>query len=104
MDDTGAALILETSTDSDGFVDIRVRAVASRPARLTYALEVTGGSTTRHGGSAQVGPGTHAPLSRVRIPAERNWCAILTYQDEVGDRHRQTAGPACTELPAENTK
>ncbi len=65
-----------------GAVEIKVMGHSENAVDVSYRLSVTGNSTTRHAGKTRLSPGVEAVLSRVKISADGDWCAVLEVEEE----------------------
>lgn len=79
--------------EHDGMLEIELVGLSSRAQSVSYALEVTGGSTSRHRGSTMLVAGTRAVLSTMRTTAGENWCVKLTAEEEGRAPYEITQGP-----------
>lgn len=60
------------------FVEIKIIGASKQSSKLTYMLEVEGGSFTRTKGIANLTAGNAQILSTVRMRQRQNWRATLT--------------------------
>jgi hypothetical protein len=75
------ALSLDVET-KDGMLEVRLTGLSERAQGVSYSLEVTGTSTSRHRGATQLAAGTQAVLSTMRTTAGENWCVKLVAEEE----------------------
>lgn len=92
MTDQPHALALDVGT-RDGMLEVRLTARSQRTRAVSYTLEVTGRSTSRHAGSTTLAAGTDAVLSTMRTEAGENWCVTLVAEEDGGEPYRITHGP-----------
>lgn len=81
MTETPRALSLDVE-NRDGMLEVRLIGLSPREQGVSYALEITGRSTSRHRGSTQLAAGTRAVLSVMRTDAGENWCVKLVAEEE----------------------
>lgn len=97
MTDDAPALNLHALTldvrEHDGMLEIELIGLSPRAQGVSYALEVTGNSTSRHRGSTTLAAGTRAVLSTMRTRAGDNWCVKLTAEEEGRAPYEITQGP-----------
>lgn len=89
--DTARALTLDVAA-KDGMLEVRLTGLSERARGVTYSLEVTGTSTSRHRGSTQLAPGTQAVLSTMRTSAGAAWCVRLVAEEEGSAPYEITRG------------
>ena len=92
MTDESPALTLDVR-EHDGMLEIELIGLSPRAQGVSYALEVTGQSTSRHRGSTTLTAGTRAVLSTMRTRAGENWCVKLTAEEEGRAPYEITQGP-----------
>lgn len=76
----------------DGMLEVRLTGLSTRAQGVSYSLEVTGTSTSRHRGSTQLAAGTQAVLSTMRTTAGENWCVKLVAEEEGRAPYEVTRG------------
>lgn len=81
MSDTPRALSLDVET-RDGMLEVRLTGLSDRAQGVSYSLEVTGTSTSRHRGATRLTAGTEAVLSTMRTSAGDDWCVKLVAEEE----------------------
>ena len=81
MTDQPNALTLDVH-EHDGLVEVQLVGLSPRVQAVSYALEVTGQSTSRHRGSTTLAAGTRAVLSTMRTKAGADWCVKLVAEEE----------------------
>lgn len=79
--------------ERDGMLEIALIGLSPRAQGVSYALEVTGNSTSRHRGSTTLAAGTRAVLSTMRTTAGDNWCVKLTAEEDGRAPYEITQGP-----------
>lgn len=92
MTDNAPALTLDVR-EHDGMLEIELVGLSPRAQAVSYALEVTGQSTSRHRGSTTLAADTRAVLSTMRTRAGDNWCVRLTAEEEGRAPYEVTQGP-----------
>ncbi|WP_285712778.1 curli-like amyloid fiber formation chaperone CsgH [Erythrobacter oryzae] len=75
-----------------GMIEVRLTGLSPRAQGVSYSLEVTGTSTSRHRGSTQLAAGTQAVLSTMRTSAGANWCVKLVAEEEGRAPYEVTRG------------
>jgi ribose 1,5-bisphosphokinase PhnN len=97
---TGAAMTEQPNAltldvrEHDGLVEVQLIGLSPRAQAVSYALEVTGQSTSRHRGSTTLAAGTRAVLSTMRTKAGADWCVKLVAEEEGREPYEVTRG-AC---------
>lgn len=81
MNEEARALALEV-TDAGAHVELQLLAHSSRSQEVSYEIEVTGDSTTRHKGRTTLQAGAEAVLSTIRTSKSGDWCARVTVREE----------------------
>lgn len=76
----------------DGGIEVELVGLSPRTQRVSYTLEVTGQSTSRHRGSTTLAAGTRAVLSTMRASAGASWCVTLVAEEEGRDPYEITQG------------
>lgn len=77
----------------DGTVEIQLIGHSARAQTVSYALEVTGQSTSRHRGATTLPADTRAVLSTMRTNVGADWCVKLTAEEEGRAPYEITRGP-----------
>lgn len=85
------ALRLDVET-RDGMLEVRLTGLSERAQGVSYSLEVTGTSTSRHRGSTRLAAGTQAVLSTLRTAAGEDWCVKLVAEEEGRAPYEVTRG------------
>jgi len=85
------ALALRTE-EIGGMAEIAVIAKSNDIMNVTYKLNVFGENTTRHSASTKIYPDTEMLLSKVRISAEKHWCARLEVKQDNGLTYQVESG------------
>ena len=83
--------------EHDGMLEIALVGLSPRAQGVSYALEVTGHSTSRHRGKTTLAAGTRAVLSTMRTQAGDNWCVKLTAEEEGSAPYEVMQGPCNAE-------
>lgn len=91
MSDDVQSLTLDVRS-VDGKLEVQLIGLSPRAQAVSYALEVTGQSTSRHRGATTLTPGTRAVLSTMRTRAGENWCVTLTAEEEGRDPYEIKRG------------
>lgn len=92
MTDNAPALTLDVQ-QHDGMIEVRLIGLSPRAQKVSYALEVTGQSTSRHRGQTTLAADTPAVLSTMRAQTgSESWCVRLTAEDEGGEPYEVTRG------------
>jgi hypothetical protein len=94
MTDPGPSLTLDVR-QQDGLVEVQLIGLSPHAQAVSYTLEVTGQSTSRHRGSTTLTAGTRAVLSTIRTKAGDDWCVKLMAEEEGRAPYEITRG-ACT--------
>lgn len=92
MPEQPPALTLDVH-EQDGRVEIRLIGHSPRAQAVSYALEVTGQSTSRHRGATTLAADTRAVLSTMRTNVGTDWCVKLTAEEEGRAPYEITRGP-----------
>jgi ribose 1,5-bisphosphokinase PhnN len=94
MTEQAPALTLDVR-EHDGLIEVQLIGLSPHAQAVSYALEVTGQSTSRHRGSTTLAAGTRAVLSTMKTRAGDNWCVRLTAEEQGRAPYEITHGP-CT--------
>lgn len=65
----------------DGGIDVQLIGHSARTQVVSYTLEVTGNSTSRHRGKTTLTAGNTAVLSTMRASAGGSWCVKLVAEE-----------------------
>lgn len=65
-----------------GMLEVRLTGLSPHAQAVSYSLEITGTSTSRHRGSTRLAAGTQAVLSTMRTSAGDDWCVKLVAEEE----------------------
>lgn len=76
----------------DGGIEVRLIGASARTQQVSYVLEVTGKSTSRHRGKTTLTAGTTAVLSTMRASAGENWCVKLMAEEAERDPYEIIRG------------
>jgi hypothetical protein len=85
------ALSLDVATHG-GMLEVRLTGLSEHAQAVSYSLEVTGTSTSRHRGSTRLAAGTQAVLSTLRTAAGEAWCVKLVAEEEGRAPYEVTRG------------
>jgi len=91
MPEAPHALSLDVET-RDGMLEVRLTGLSPRAQGVSYSLEVTGTSTSRHRGATQLAAGRQAVLSTLRTTAGEDWCVKLVAEEEGRAPYEVTRG------------
>lgn len=91
MSEAPRALTLDVAAQG-GVLEVRLTGLSERARGVSYSLEVTGTSTSRHHGSTQLAAGTQAVLSTMRTSAGADWCVRLIAEEEGSAPYEITRG------------
>ncbi len=80
MNDDPRALTLDVQ-QRDGGIDVQLIGHSAHTQQVSYTLEVTGNSTSRHSGKTTLTAGNTAVLSTMRASASDNWCVKLVAEE-----------------------
>lgn len=85
------ALALEVEEGQD---NVGVNLVAQSPIaqKVSYTVELTGSSRSRHSGSTSIPAHERRVLSRMRTGFADDWCARVRVEEESGLTYTLTAG------------
>jgi hypothetical protein len=78
--------------ERDDIIEVRLIGLSPRAQAVSYALEVTGQSTSRHRGATTLAAGSEAVLSTMRTSAGSGWCVRLTAQEDGQEPYEITRG------------
>lgn len=91
MSDEARSLALEV-VDAGSHVELQLLARPQHRQEVSYQIELTGDSTTRHSGRTTVEPGAQKVLSTIRTSKSGDWCARVTVQEEGREAYEITRG------------
>lgn len=80
MNDEPRALTLDVQ-QRDGGIDVQLIGHSAHTQVVSYTLEVSGNSTSRHRGKTTLTAGTTAVLSTMRASAGESWCVKLVGEE-----------------------
>lgn len=78
--DNPRALTLDVQ-QRDGGIEVQLVGHSPRTQEVSYTLEVTGNSTSRHRGKTTLTAGRTAVLSTMRASAGADWCVKLVAEE-----------------------
>lgn len=81
MSDPTRALTLDVR-EVPGAIEVQLIGDAPRAMRVSYELDVTGQSTSRHSGATSLAAGNKAVLSTIRVSAGAEWCVRLRAEED----------------------
>jgi hypothetical protein len=81
MSDNPEALTLEVHRNGDA-IEVQLMGDSRHTQQVSYLLEVTGQSTSRHRGKTTVAANARTVLSTVRANVGERWCVRLLAEDE----------------------
>ena len=67
--------------EHDGSIEVQLIGHSAQTQVVSYSLEVTGRSTSRHSGKTTLTAGATAVLSTMRTSAGAEWCVKLTAEE-----------------------
>ncbi len=91
MTDDPHALTLDVQ-QRDGVIEVQLIGHSEQAQEVSYLLEVSGQSTSRHRGKTTLTAGTTAVLSTMRANAGDNWCVKLVAEEAGGEPYEITEG------------
>jgi hypothetical protein len=80
MTDNPHALSLDVQ-QRNGTIEVQLIGHSERTLEVSYTLEVTGHSTSRHRGKTTLTAGRSAVLSTMRASASETWCVKLVAEE-----------------------
>ena len=92
MDDDRPALRLDVA-EHDGSIEVRLIGDTARTQEVSYTLEVSGQSTSRHRGRTTLTAGSSAVLSTMRASVGADWCVTLFAEEAGRAPYEITRGP-----------
>lgn len=98
MTDSPHALTLDVR-QHDGMIEVLLTGLSPYTQQVSYTIEVTGRSTSRHRGTTTLTADTSAVLSTMRTNAGEDWCVKLVAQEEGRDPYEIIHG-SCTDAPS----
>jgi hypothetical protein len=97
MTDPQPALTLEVQQHGS-MIEVRLIGLSPRTQQVSYSLEITGQSTSRHRGKTTLTADTPAVLSTMRTETgDKDWCVKMVAEEEGGAPYevvRGTCAPA----------
>jgi len=88
------ALDLQIAEQGDR-VTIELHANSSRAQHVSFAIEVTGSSNSKHSGSLTLAANDPQTLSTLKVTTNGNWCAKVVVEEEDRAPYELREGP-CT--------
>jgi hypothetical protein len=81
MSDVPHALTLDVRRSGD-HIEVQLIGHAPQARQVSYLLEVSGTSNSRHRGKTTLAADTRAVLSTIRVSAGPEWCVRLTAEED----------------------
>jgi hypothetical protein len=81
MSDTPAALSLAVSRAGDG-IEVQLIGETAEARQVSYVLEVSGQSNSRHRGKTTLAANSRAVLSTIKVSTGPDWCVRLLAEEE----------------------
>ena len=75
------AIVLEV-TEQDDRVTIQLLGNSPRTQHVSFTIEVTGSSNSKHSGSLTLAANDPQTLSTLKINTSRDWCAKVMVEEE----------------------
>lgn len=75
------ALTLDVRNEADA-IEVQLIGDSPRTQEVSYLLEVTGSSTSRHRGKTKLTANARTVLATVKASAGENWCVRLLAEEE----------------------
>jgi hypothetical protein len=91
MTDETRVMALEV-VDAGTHVEVQLLANPQHRQVVSYQIEMTGDSTTRHNGRTTIEPGAQRVLSTIRTSKSGEWCARVIVQEEGRDPYELSQG------------
>lgn len=91
MSDHSRALTLDVRQSGD-HIEVQLIGHAPQARQVSYLLEVTGTSTSRHRGKTTLAANSRSVLSTVRVSAGPDWCVRLTAEEDGGQPYEIREG------------
>lgn len=83
----------------EGGIEVQLIGLSPRRQQVSYTLEVTGQSTSRHRGTTTLAADTRAVLSTLRSHGGDNWCVTLKAEEEGRAPYEITRGSCAAGKP-----
>ncbi len=96
MTEESQALKLDVQ-QRDGVIEVQLIGHSDRAQEVSYLLEVTGQSTSRHRGKTTLAAGTTAVLSTMRANAGETWCVKLVAEEPGRDPYEVVEGSCASD-------
>lgn len=96
MTENAPALTLDVRNEG-GMLEVQLVGLSPRAQTISYTLEMTGQSTSRHRGSTTLAADTRAVLSTMRTQAGDNWCVKLIAEEAGRAPYEITRGPCASD-------
>ncbi len=96
MSDSPRALTLDVRRNGDQ-IEVELIGHAPEARTVSYLLEVTGTSNSRHRGKTTLAANSRAVLSTVKVSAGRDWCVRLKAEEEGTEPYEIREGTNCAD-------
>lgn len=96
MSDVPEALKLDVRHAGDA-IEVQLIGDSPRAQQVSYLLEVTGQSTSRHRGKTTLAANARTVLSTIRANAGEKWCVRLLAEEEEREPYTILAGDCTAE-------
>lgn len=93
MNDNAVRALALDVRQVEGAIEVQLIGQAPRAMRVSYELDVTGQSTSRHRGATSLVAGSKAVLSTIRVSAGADWCVRLVAEEDGGEPYEILQGP-----------
>jgi len=87
----GRAVDLEVNKDGEQ-IEVLLHGHSDRNQRVSFEIEVTGNSNSRHRGSTTLAANSPQVLSTIKLSARGDWCARVTVEEEDRAPYELTEG------------
>ena len=77
-------------------VTVLLKANSSQTQKVSYELETSGSSKTRHKGSTVLTANKPAVLSTIKFSKSADWCVTLKVSEEAGESYQIVKGSDCS--------
>lgn len=91
MSEEPRAITLDATRNGD-IVEVQLKGASDRTQAVSYSLEVTGDSSSRHRGRTTLAANSSQVLSTVKVSANGEWCARVTVEEEDRAPYELTEG------------
>ena len=91
MNDASHALAIDVR-QVEGGIEVQLIGQSPRALHVSYELDVTGQSTSRHRGKTKIAAGNRTVLSTIKVSAGAEWCVRLVAEDDGGEPYEIREG------------